>query len=206
VGDVIRAVNGKKVVNSEDLFVRDIPVGSPITMVVLREGRELTFTMNTVAAFVDQTNLVYAVERLMLYGMFALHAGHPEISRAAVQEIRSLHQQYPNQWWNNWIKSAVALEALLRAYQGSVNQAYEYLLEQGGLTHAGNRYWASYLTNFPDYWAPLYADRKKLAYLLGVDEKELPTPQVRQFTPQPYPDLVGRLMEPRIQETTQGGR
>ena len=206
VGDVILAVNGRKVVNSDDLFLRDIPVGSAITMTVLREGKELTLTMNTVAGFVDGLNPLYAVERLMSYGMFALHAGHPEIARAAAREIRNLSQQYPLHFWNNWIKSAVALEALLKAHQGGVDQAYEYLFEQGGLTHAGNRYWATHLTNFPDYWASLYADRKKLAYLLGVDEKELPTPRVREFTPQPYPDLAGRLMEPGIQGKTQGGR
>lgn len=206
VGDVIRAVNGKKVVNSDDLFLWDIPVGSAVTMTVLREGRELTLTMNTVAGFVDGLNLLYAVERLMSYGMLALNAGHPEISRTAAQEIRGLSQQYPTHFWNNWIKSAVALEALLKARQGDVDQAYEYLFEQGGLTHAGNGYWATHLTNFPDYWAPLYADRKKLAYLLGVDEKELPAPQVRQFAPQPFPDLAGRLMEPGTQVKTQGGR
>ncbi len=196
VGDVIRAINGNKVVNSDDLFVRKLPVGSSITMTVLRDGREVVLTMNTVAGFVDNYNLLYAVERLMFYGMFALHAGHPELSRAAAREIRSLRQQYPLSLnWSLSIKSAVALEALLRAHQGGVDQAYEYLFKQGGLTHAGNKYWASHLTNFPAYWAPLYADRKKLAYLLGVDEKELPTPRVRQFTPQPYPNLTGKLLE-----------
>ena len=195
VGDVIRAVNGNKVVNSDDLSIRDISVGSSITMAVLRDGKELILTMNTVAGFVDWHNPLYAVERLMYYGMFAIHAGHPELAGTAVQKIRSLRQLYPTYNWNNWIKSAVALEALLRAYQGGVDQAYEYLFEQGGLTHAGNKYWANHLTNFPDYWAPLYADRKKLAYLLGVDEKKLPTPGPRQFPSQPYPNLNGKLLE-----------
>lgn len=195
VGDVIKAVNRNKVVCSDDLSVRDISVGSSITMAVLRDGKELILTMNTVAGFVDWHNPLYAVERLMYYGMFAIHAGHPELAGTAVQKIRSLRQLYPTYNWNNWIKSAVALEALLRAYQVGVDQAYEYLFEQGGLTHAGNKYWANHLTNFPDYWAPLYADRKKLAYLLGVDENKLPTPGPRQFPSQPYPNLNGKLVE-----------
>ncbi len=197
VGDVIKAVNGNKVVNSDDLSTRDIPVGSAIAMAVLRDGKEVMLTMNTVAGFVDNYNLYYAVKRLMYYGVFAIHAGHPELAQAAAQEIRGLSQQYPLSLnWKLSIKAAVALEALLKAHQGSVDQAYEYLFEQGGLTHADSKSWANHLTWFPDYWAPLYADRKKLAYLLEMDEAKLPTPRARQFAAQPYSDLSGKMVEP----------
>jgi hypothetical protein len=44
------------------------------------------------------------------------------------------------------------------------------------------------------FLAPLFENRKKLAYLLGIKESELRKTPTRKFKAQPYPDLNGNMI------------
>jgi TPR repeat protein len=142
--------------------------------------------------------LARAVYRLANYGTFAVRAGHPYLARQAAQRIRQLQQGHPaSAPWDALLKYAVALEALVLAATDSPDKAYSHILQHDGLIREEyGEYQISTVKNFPDYWAPLYADRKKLAYILKTEETKLPTPKAPPPPPQPFPDLQGNLLTP----------
>jgi TPR repeat protein len=153
----------------------------------------------------DQTGLTgqalaNAVERLRDYGMFASAAGHPDLALQAAQRIRFLQNRFPGTApWDRLLKNAVALEALYIAASQSPGKAYDHILSQGGLAHDDYTEAADSITHSDtwSYWFLLYSDRNKLAYLLKRDASRLPTTGAATYPRQPYPDLTGRLMEPR---------
>jgi hypothetical protein len=144
--------------------------------------------------------LTNVVERLRDYGMFASAAGHPDLALQAAQRIRFLQSRFPGAApWDRLLKNAVALEALYIAASQSPGKAYDHILSQGGLAHDDYTAAADSITH-PDtrsYWSLLYTDRDKLAYLLKRDASGLPTTGAATHLRQPYPDLTGRLIEPR---------
>ena len=199
-GDIVKLFNGKPVASVDDVSTRDLPIGSEITCVIQREGRQIPLSIPTVAGFTDNMNLVIALRRLMEYGMLAVNTGHPQLALEVAEEVMKLKKQYPLAVkWNTVARISPALKALVMAGGAADAKTYDYLLEQGGLMPEGNSFVSSYITDFPDLWAPLYADRKKLAYILNLDEAKLPaSPKMKGFSPQPYPDLAGRPLTPVI--------
>lgn len=197
-GDIIKLFNGRPAVSADDVSTRDIPIGSEITCVVQREGRQIPLSTRTVTGFADNTNLAITLRRLMEYGMLAVNTGHPQLAIEAADEVMKLKKQYPlGMKWNIAAKISPALKALVMAGGAADAKTYDYLLEQGGLMPEGSDFVSYYITGFPDFWAPLYADRKKLAYILNLDEAKLPkSPKTKGFSLQPYPDLAGRLLTP----------
>lgn len=197
-GDIIKLFNVRPAASVDDVSTRDIPIGSEVTYVVQREGRQIRLSARTIAGFVDNTNLAIALRRLMEYGMLAVNTGHPQLALEVAEEVMKLKKQYPLAMkWNTAAKISPALKALVMAGAAADAKTYDYLLEQGGLMPEGSNFVSFYITDFPDLWAPLYADRKKLAYILKLDEAKLPkSPKTRGFSSQPYPDLAGRLLTP----------
>lgn len=138
-----------------------------------------------------------SVRRLIEYGMFAGYSGHPDLVKEAADEIRKFHSKLTDNGAAHWLAAATALEGMFIAETDQPDKAYDYIFENGGLIrHDQKKYISWYITRFPEYWTPLYADRKKLAYLLEVEEADLPDPELKAVVPQPYPDLNGRLREP----------
>lgn len=197
-GDIIKVFNGRPVVSADDVSTRGVPIGSEITYVVQRAGRQIQLSTRTVTGFTDNTNLAIALRRLLEYGMLAVNTGHPQLAIEAAEEVTKLKKQYPLVMkWNIAARISPALRALVMAGTAADAKTYDYLLEQGGLMPEGNNFVSYYITGFPDFWAPLYADRKKLAYILNLDEAKLPkSPKTKGFSLQPYPDLAGRLLIP----------
>ncbi len=197
-GDIIKLFNGRPAASVDDVSTRDIPIGGEITYVVQREGRQIPLSTRTIAGFADNTNIAIALRRLMEYGMLAVNTGHPQLALEAAEEVMKLKKQYPLAMkWNTAARISPALKALVMAGAAADAKTYDYLLEQGGLRPEGINFVSCYITDFPDLWAPLYADRKKLAYILNLDEAKLPkSPKTRGFSSQPYPDLAGRLLTP----------
>ncbi len=195
-GDIIKLFNGRPAASVDDVSTRDIPIGGEITYVVQREGRQIPLSTRTIAGFADNTNIAIALRRLMEYGMLAVNTGHPQLALEAAEEVMKLKKQYPLAMkWNTAARISPALKALVMAGAAADAKTYDYLLEQGGLRPEGINFVSCYITDFPDLWAPLYADRKKLAYILNLDEAKLPkSPKTRGFSSQPYPDLTGRLL------------
>lgn len=136
-----------------------------------------------------------------IYGLLASTAGHPGLVDQAVQRVRQLGQeiQHPASK-QSAEENALILEALNLATQESPDRAYSYLVERGIKLDPGD------FTNevlAEHFLFPLFRDRKKLMYILDdVPELLLPRPAMRPIVPQPFPDLTGKLMEPRTQGTT----
>ncbi|MDF1615782.1 PDZ domain-containing protein [Desulfurivibrio dismutans] len=202
VGDVVEAVDGINFADRQEYLriLNSKPAGSSFEFRVNRNGQTQHLTVSTVTCFADRLVIDRAGRRLFEYGFLAFSSGYPDLALNAASRLRSLRTEYPvcltDNSWEMLLKSALALEAMVMAYRGEVDRAYEYLLEQGGLVHQGNTFAALYILNYPDYWFPLYADPRRLSFLLDKKPDELARPSTNRIAPQPYPDLSGRLVEP----------
>lgn len=147
----------------------------------------------------QKEKIIKAVERLRDYGLFAASAGHPNLTLAAAQRVRSLQGRYPDAVaWDQLLKNALALEALQIAATQSPDKAYEHILSQGGLIHDDYPAIVHSINHWKikSYWSLLYSDLNKLAYLLKRDVAKLKKPEALSIPPQAYPDLTGRIVEP----------
>lgn len=146
----------------------------------------------------QREKITKAVERLRDYGLFAANAGHPDLALQAAQRIRFLQASYPDVApWDQLLKNAVVLEALQIAAKQSPADAYEYILSQGGILHDDYPAVKESINHWriDSYWSLLYSDLNKLAYLLKRDVAKLKKPKSLSCSPQPYPDLRGKLVE-----------
>ncbi|MCK4259349.1 MAG: PDZ domain-containing protein [Halanaerobiales bacterium] len=198
-GDIILAVNGQKVLNRVELdaVIKPLPIGYTVQVILSREveGQQLRIEKDvqvvTELGLVNNSKLVWAVFRLVDYGMFAYRAGHIDLTKQAAENIRNLEKSFPSAiLWEVVGKCAVLLDALVMADQESPDKAYKYILDNEGL------FAEFYVTGHPDYWVPLYTDRSKLAYFVQKDVSELPYPSGEKFEPQPYPDFNGNIIDP----------
>ncbi|TYT73783.1 PDZ domain-containing protein [Desulfobotulus mexicanus] len=201
-GDIIEAVDGIAITNGNELslVLESKPVGSSFELTIRRQGQAHQVKISPAVSFADHLSLVRAARRFLEYGFLAFNSGYPDLTLAAAGKIRTLREEYPatltDDGWENVMKGALALEAMVMAYQGEVDMAYEHLLEKGGLVHQGNTFAAYYILNYPDYWFPLFADPRRLAFLLDKKPEELTKPSTSRVAPQPYRDLTGRLVQP----------
>jgi membrane-associated protease RseP (regulator of RpoE activity) len=196
-GDAIVGFNGNPVKRMEDISFKTSAAGVEAGITVLRDSRRFDARLGTVKGVSDEELLLAALRRLTNYAMFAVQAGHPYLAKQAADRIRQIQKEYPaDLYWEEKIKRAVALEAVSLAATQSPDQAYDHIMKLNGLIHDHEADISAIIVGYPGYWLPLYADRKKLAYILKMEESKLPTPKVVQRSVQPYPDLTGSLIEP----------
>jgi hypothetical protein len=123
------------------------------------------------------------------YGALALAAGHPGIALQAAAELRKMNQEL----------TAVLIEAGAKAGQGDAKGAYRDLINaEGRFDRKKVTEHFKFAVKLPDAYKPLYAERKKLAYLTGKKEADLPKPK-KGWQHVPYPDLSGKLINPITQ-------
>lgn len=133
------------------------------------------------------------------YGVLAASAGHPGLAAEAAQVIRQLGTKLEPADNDIAMQFALILEALAIAVKESPDRAYHYLVERNLKFDKATLRYMGILQHYQanKYFFPLYQDRKKLSYVLGVKEMDLPRPALRPAPyQQPYPDLSGRIIEP----------
>lgn len=156
------------------------------------------------------------LNRIRLYALhhalFAIAAGQPTLARATLDYLKDQDADSApgNRLADDRYQSSylAAIEALLLAVEGQRDAAYGRLLQHGPfeaqfvyMMTAGNDGHDTWFSAKP--WAPLFADTKRLGFVLKLEESDLQSVIRRHglepdatVTPQPYPGLDGRLVLP----------
>jgi hypothetical protein len=121
----------------------------------------------------------------IFYGTLALKAGHPALARQAAARIK---ESYPKS------KAATLIDAGAIALNGDADGAYQFLLKNVDRKGDNGRM-VRLIRAAPNAFKPLLEDRRKLAFVLGQEEKRLPNPAVGTVKRR-YPDLNGNLITP----------
>jgi hypothetical protein len=121
----------------------------------------------------------------IFYGTLALKAGHPALARQAAARIK---ESYPKS------KAATLIDAGAIALNGDADGAYQFLLKNVDRKGDNGRM-VRLIRAAPNAFKPLLEDRRKLAFVLGQEEKRLPNPAVGTVKRR-YPDLNGNLLTP----------
>ena len=193
-GDIITQVNGRQVKPwaEEKKALTEFPPGTVLALTVLRDGSVRRAT-GTVVASQPYKATAFGIKRLVAYGMLAAYAGHPVMTRAAAQQILITQNQFPLDVYPFYYKETAAiLNALASAMEQGPDAGYKILLECGKL-HPSTQ---SYITDFPRYAAPLYANPQKLAYLLETQASNLPKPPPFPSGKQTFVSLEGKRIGP----------
>lgn len=194
--DLILSVAGKDLKNKAeyDELLQSLTIGAPVRVTIERNGsrQEMTVPVENMLEK-DGGSAVFA---LFLYGNAAARAGHPDLTEWAAAEIRRLGTDYPSAFFTNIISFyATGLEGLAMAAKGLANDAYDHILLNGGLFDEGFTLVRDSILDYGDMWAPLYADRKKLAYLLKREEKDLAKPSGQWPLAVSFPRSDGTMIE-----------
>ena len=92
------------------------------------------------------------------------------------------------------------LRAVVVASRGDMKAAFGLVVAEKSMK-AEKQWGVHHFTWYPDLFADLYKEPKKLAYILGVKVEDLPKlPEVR-IKPAPYWTLDGRLIKPGLAVT-----
>jgi len=130
---------------------------------------------------------------LFVYGIFAVKAGHPALAKKTAERIRQI-QNMPNDNNRNTAYASV-LEAMADIDANLVDRGYNLMMTNEKYIKGSSELKQAVL-DYPQYFAALYKDRKKLAFLLGIDEKNLPQVKQVKTEPQVYPDISGKIIQP----------
>lgn len=198
-GDIFVSINSTPVTTLDDYhrITEPIAVGTEVTVVVNRDGEELTLRVKTQQRIKEILVFSYGLFTIYEYGLLAAQAGHPVITLQAADEIRSITDKYhPAVKKNLCNLFAIHLEGLALAVQGKTDKAYMYIIKNDGIIRDQMTLIRKYVHWFPLPWKPFFRDRKKFAYILGIEEKALPKTPKKNPVPQPYLTLDGKLVQP----------
>jgi hypothetical protein len=191
--------------------VKGILVEAPSTALAQNNGRflkEYDLTLKQRAELVlaeynclmtsdtlDNYDLLYAHRKLFEYGLLAARAGYPQLTLQAAEQISGLELIYPDDLqWDEISKHIILLEALGIAARDGSEAGYKHMLDNDGILNADdnqNYILNVYLNDYPEYFAPLLADRKKMAYFTKIAENELPSVEMWQPEKVDFIDLEG---------------
>ncbi|MDX9862199.1 MAG: WD40 repeat domain-containing protein [Rhodospirillales bacterium] len=130
-----------------------------------------------------------AVWPLFGFGYLAVQAGHPHVVAQAAAELRRAGD----------LGTALAgyLDALVLAARGDVDGGYKLAIAaKRGLGTADLEILAGRVKDHAEAWQPLYADRTKLGFVIGIGEKDLPKTPQRSVAMTPYIDIDGNRVGP----------
>jgi hypothetical protein len=128
---------------------------------------------------------------LPFFAVWALRAGHPDTAAQAVDLYRSHPPKNPFSQHANNIK---LIELSILAARQGADAAYSEMLDWVSGLDQRQRINVLGEIDSPAF-ALLHVDRRKLAFILEVDESKLPAAPA-QPTPQPFWNLSGQLVQP----------
>ncbi len=192
VGDRILSVGGVQVVaDTVDEVMAAAPTDRPVVLEIERAGRPVTVTATPHRELGDGRGNYFM--KLSDYALMASEAGHPALVMAAVERMRQLVRDNPNGWVHEKLDPFItAHEVLALAGFGKLDEAYSLAARTGAMkaiTIELN------IRRSPDSFWPLLEDRAKMAYLLGIEEKDVPKRGGRPRAV-PFPDLGGTVIQP----------
>ncbi|MDA3835858.1 MAG: PDZ domain-containing protein [Spirochaetales bacterium] len=191
VGDRITHVNGTPVVLSRQIndLLETFPPGDRVELTFMRNGRIAKSSVITEVGFKDTGKAAQVLLTLFDYGQLAAQAGHSGLARLAAVRLREISSRYPSSFRIVLVeKVAVSLEALAFAVEGDMETGFDLLAESAPHPFQFR------LFN-PLVWGEFYADRQRMAEVLGISEAKLPQfDGVMSQIKQDYPDLNGTVV------------
>ncbi len=163
----------------------------PQSFAYLKEGMPLALVGEMLRKGADQLNSDNPDKLRILvdYARFASVAGHPAL---AMQALRHIRQHFPE--LDQQQRARVSMvEALAQAAQGRIDVAYKTLITFGLIPQSVSK-WVT--GNEARLFAPLYRDRRKLSFVLGIESSALPKSVQAYPSSQAYPDLYGNMKIP----------
>lgn len=104
----------------------------------------------------------------------ACYAGRPAVAERVIERMRERFPEDAEEKESNAYDWLALLEACVTAMRGEVEDAYGLLLDHGSV----RSFTLSRFRGSPQAYAPLFQNRRKLAYALGIETSELPeTPE-----------------------------
>ncbi len=194
-GDRLSAVNGKPLVTAAEYesFLKGLQPGGTVEITITKkDGTAGSLKLPALMAWKWHRGHYYA--NTLYLGILAAQAGHPGVTLQAEAVIRKLVE---DQEFCPGVKGAAnLLGGLARAVNQGAEAGYEYILANGGLVISGDRVsGAGHAERFAAALAPLYTDRKKMAFLMDIPPEKLPYPKFIAHDSAAFPDLAGQMIE-----------
>lgn len=205
IGDQVVAVNGRPVFAKTTAEMKEyrksIQEGQQIELELERDGGRIKVSY-LAQAVPDATGLQVAANQLFWYGLIGNAAGHPDIAEMAANKIESIlaagiYTRYDRILGDATRQSIAMLRAVAAAARGDMKAAYGFLIAEKSMK-AEKKWGVSHFSWYPDLFADLHKEPKKLAYILGVKVDDLPKVPEARIKPAPYWTLDGRLIEPGV--------
>jgi len=193
IDEGIRLFNEASDIDAHELWKMGVHLhmGQPQPLAFLDGGMPLSLVGGMMLKGASHLKQGEADQLRMLvdYARFASAAGQPALALLAVRHIR---QQIPNQDQEGRARVAM-VEALALATQGRSDAAYKTLITFGLIPHSVSNWVTGKEARL---FAPLYRDRRKLSFVLGIETATLPASVKPYPSPQPYPDMYGKMKTP----------
>ncbi len=196
-GAIITAVNGKAIIPDKDLtdYYSHLEPGESITLTINQDGINKDYDIKLAGNMIDNYNTMFAHNKLFEYGLLAARAGYPQFTLQAAEQIRNLELIYPNDlFWDLINKESILLEAVGIAARDGSEAGYSYMMDNDGIIYDDedrNYLLDSYLNDYPEYFAPLLVDRKKMSYFTKIAENKIPSVHMWEPEKVDFVDLEG---------------
>lgn len=195
-GDNIIKIDGAEIKDSDSYveLLETYQPGDIVTLSLLRDGEPMSVQL-TLDEGID--GIVWAEFYLAKYGAIASAAGHPELTMQAAKKLKKLVHKYRSSANKTILGNFIrALETLSMAAKGDSDGAYKHALKNGGFVKEKDIILVFHFNSSRDaqFMAPLFQNRKKLAFLLGLEEDKLPATPTHAFPAQAYIDLDGNMV------------
>ncbi len=198
-GAVITAVNGNIIIPDKDLtdYYSGLRPGEKITLTINQDGMNNDYEIKLAGDMIDNYDLLYAHRKLFEYGLLAARAGYPQFTLQAAEQIRNFELIYPGDLlWDKVENHIILLEALGIAVRDGSETGFKHMLDNDGILNDDdddnkNYILNVYLNDYPEYFAPLLADKKKMSYFTKIAENKLPSVQMWEPEKVDFVDLLG---------------
>lgn len=196
-GAVIIGVNGKAIFSDRGLtdYYSSLKPGESITLTINQDGMNQDYEIKLAGDMLDNYALLYAHRKLFEYGLLAVRAGYPQFTLQAADQIRGLKLMYPSDLlWDKIGNHIILMEAVGIAVRDGSEAGFKHMLDNDGILNADdnkNYILNVYLNSYPEYFAPLLADKKKMSYFTKIAENELPSVQMWEIEKVDFVDLEG---------------
>ncbi|MDO7977787.1 hypothetical protein [Oceanotoga teriensis] len=123
-------------------------------------------------------DILYAHRKLLEYIMISCKTNNIELAENALTKLKNLKKEYPKTLkWENIEKHIVLFEALIISTKDNSKEGYYHILNNNGILYNDQNYVLFYLIDHPEYFSPLYEDKKKLSYFTNIQESNLKNPK-----------------------------
>ena len=189
-GDVISGINAERILTGGDFsrIYNSLQPDRPVQFGIVRKGKNMSVPVVPVKGV-----SWYALNILMEFAVASLEAGQPAITMQAVGLVKGWIREGRINIDRGMYEYLLLVEASALAAMGKEGDAFALLIKHNGFSQDSTRVSVKMWVNSGAF-ASLLRDRRKLAAAMMVKENDLPPAPKKALTPQPFPDLSGKVI------------